>query len=65
MWTRQTYSILDWLGDLGGLFDALAHVCRVLISPISVFALKSSLLTSFFRFKPSEEPREDFSNPYS
>jgi len=20
---RQTYSLLDWLGDMGGLFDAL------------------------------------------
>ncbi len=24
---RGTYSILDWLGDLGGLFDALFLIC--------------------------------------
>jgi len=24
---RQTYSLLDWLGDLGGLFDALCIIC--------------------------------------
>ena len=25
-WSSSSYSILDWLGDLGGLLDALLHV---------------------------------------
>ena len=50
VWTRSTYSVLDWFGDLGGLFDALVHLAGIFISPLSVFALKSSLLTSIFRY---------------
>ena len=25
-WTRSTYSLLDWLGDLGGLLDILLKI---------------------------------------
>ena len=50
-WNRQTYSLLDWLGDLGGLFDALYHGFRIMLSPFSTFALNSTLLTHLFRFK--------------
>ena len=31
---RQTYSMLDWLGDMGGLLDALYFIAMILISPI-------------------------------
>lgn len=48
-WSRQTYSLLDWLGDLGGLHDALLILCRLLIDPVSSFALQMTLLTTFFR----------------
>ena len=50
-WNRQTYSLLDWLGDLGGLFDALLYICRMLISPLSVYSLKQTILSNMFRFK--------------
>lgn len=30
---RDTYSILDWLGDLGGLFDALLIIIGLLVGP--------------------------------
>ena len=39
VWNRQTYSFLDWLGDLGGLFDALMHLSSPIVAPLSVFAL--------------------------
>ena len=38
-WLRSTYSLLDWLGDLGGLLDALIHVARVLAAPMASFTL--------------------------
>ena len=38
---RQTYSLLDWLGDLGGLFDALYLIGYALIAPLANFALNS------------------------
>ena len=30
-WSRQTYSLLDWLGDLGGLFDALWYIASLVV----------------------------------
>jgi len=39
---------LDFLGDLGGLFDALKLICGVLVAPFSAFALKMSLMTGLF-----------------
>ena len=53
--TRQTYSILDWLGDMGGLLDALYLIGMIIMSPISNFALKTELLSSMFRYRGSEE----------
>ena len=39
--SRQTYSILDWFGDWGGVMDALFLVAELLVYPFSVFELKS------------------------
>ena len=55
MVTRQTYSFLDWLGDMGGLFDALYLLGMIILAPISKFALKTELLSSMFRYRGSEE----------
>lgn len=59
MWTRQTYSLLDWLGDLGGLYDALLHICGIIISPLSAYTLQATLLSSFFRFKERSNKNND------
>ena len=39
-WNRQTYSLLDWLGDLGGLLDIMLHIGHVLVHPVAFFTLK-------------------------
>ena len=36
-WQRDTYSALDWLGDMGGLFDALFTIFKVMLAPISTY----------------------------
>ena len=54
--TRQTYSLLDLLGDVGGLNDALFLILEILMKSYSEFAKASILLTSLFRFKPSLGP---------
>ena len=36
---RSTYSFLEWLGDIGGLSDAVFIVGKVLMAPIAVIAL--------------------------
>lgn len=52
---RQTYSILDWLGDIGGLFDALRILTEFSIAPLSAFALKQRLAQLF---QPRTEAKE-------
>ena len=53
---RQTYSLLELLGDVGGLFDGLKQIIEFLITPIAVFFMKQSLVTRTFmmslNFKP-------------
>ena len=57
-WMRETYSLLDWFGDLGGLFDALWYVVSLLVRPTSAFVLQTTLLT-FFRLQKSAESQEN------
>ena len=50
---RQTYGLLEWLGDIGGLFDALIIIGKILVGPISAFNLKATLLSRIFRYTRS------------
>ena len=49
---RSTYSVLEWLGDVGGLFDMLKLIGGILMGPISAFNLKATLLKQAFHFVP-------------
>lgn len=49
---RQTYSLLDWLGDIGGLMDALMYLIQFLLAPYVQHGFKSLILQKFFRLKP-------------
>ena len=51
---RQTYSILDWLGDIGGLIDALFLLGQMLILPIATFALNTRIMSSLFRYRATD-----------
>lgn len=51
---RSTYSFLDWLGDIGGLNDALVLIAQTITAPVSLFALQSKLLSTVFRFRESD-----------
>ena len=51
-WNRQTYSTLDFIGDLGGLFDGLRYVCMVMIAPFTRFGMQQLLLTTIFKHRP-------------
>ena len=48
-WNRETYHFLDYLGDLGGLLDALKVMALGFIMPFSAFAMQVDLLLSFFQ----------------
>ena len=54
MVNRESYSLLDWLGDLGGLFDALRLLCHIMIYPVSSFTLQATLMAKLFRQRPSD-----------
>ena len=40
---RKTDSLLDWLGDWGGLLDSLHFLADIFISPLSAYLMKSKL----------------------
>ena len=43
--SRKTYSLLDWLGDWGGLLDALFMLAELFVAPFSAVAYRTKLLT--------------------
>ena len=49
---RQTYSFLDLLGDVGGLYDALKLIGGSFIHPIANFTLGVTLLVKNFSMIP-------------
>ena len=38
--------MLEWLGDVGGLFDGLALIINVFLGPVKSLALKTALFSS-------------------
>lgn len=46
---RSTYSTLEWLGDVGGLFDALLIIGTLVASPMVSFIMQLNLMHSIFR----------------
>ena len=40
---RKTDSLLDWLGDWGGLLDSLYFIAEILVSPLAAYTMKSKL----------------------
>lgn len=38
-YSRETYSFLDWLGDIGGLYGILLSIGGLIVKPLSNYAL--------------------------
>ena len=45
---RQTYSVLELVGDVGGLYDGLSLILTFFIAPFGSVALNKKLLTLIF-----------------
>ena len=45
---RSTYSVLEWLGDVGGLHDALYAIGYYIVYPFAALNLELELLKRFF-----------------
>ena len=41
---RKTYSCLEWLGDIGGLYDALKLIGHFFVFPIALFGVNKEIL---------------------
>ena len=59
---RKTYESLEWLGDVGGLFDALLVIGRFFVGPAAAFALNSELLTQVFRKAPKKKSEHTYTS---
>ena len=66
---RQTYDVLDWLGDCGGLADALFRLASFVISVFTSYNIKNVLLTTLFRStqssKKDAQPQKELAEPSS
>ena len=51
---RKTDSILDWLGDWGGLYDGLNLIADFLVANYSTFILNSKLAFLIVKSLPSD-----------
>ena len=58
---RSTYGLLDFVGDLGGLWDGLEKSASFFVSPIAVFAMKENLLAAFFWLSKKNKSEEEAS----
>ena len=45
---RSTYDVLEWLGDVGGLHDALSIIGYYIVYPFAAFNLNFLLLKRLF-----------------
>ena len=55
--SRSVYTVLDWLGDIGGLFDALALIAGTLVSIVTGQMYQITLLSNIFVQRDSQEPQ--------
>ena len=46
--------MLEWVGDIGGLFDGLSLIVRLIIAPVAAIAMKAKLLSQLFRLTASD-----------
>ena len=45
---RETYGVLEWLGDIGGLAEFLTLFCRILPSILGGIRIKALLTNHLF-----------------
>ena len=51
---RSTYNILEWVGDIGGLFDGFRLIVESLIAPLTGYAVKTAILSAGYNTISSE-----------
>ena len=61
---RQTYSALEWLGDIGGLIDGLRLIVLFIVAPLASFTLRVELVSSVFHYLKSFKLSESLNYNY-
>lgn len=56
--SRQTYDFLEFLGDLGGLKDALHLIGEIMLFPIMNFSMKVHLGSLLYLLNPKKNKKE-------
>ena len=51
---RQTYNLLEWIGDVGGLFDGLSLLANLFVAPVASLLMNSELKRSAIFSQPYE-----------
>ena len=62
LYNRTYNTILDILGNIGGLFDLLLFVGMVIVGPISKISLDLNLVNEVFSFEESKQIRKPMAN---
>jgi len=55
--TRNVYTVLDWLGDIGGLFDALSLIAGALVSFVGRRIFQIAMLSNIFLQRDYQDPQ--------
>ena len=58
--SRQTYSLLEYLGDIGGLLDAMLFIAHLALMPVYNFNVSNFLTKRLFRKKPFSDDASNF-----
>ena len=51
--SRETYDILEYLGDLGGFMEAITVLGGIIMAPFMAFTYNNMLASLLFMYKPS------------
>lgn len=46
---REVYSILDWLGDVGGLYEAVQIICGTLLYLLNFMSFENYMVSELFK----------------
>ena len=60
MTSRQTYAVLEWLGDVGGLNDSLYIIAQIFLAPFTSFFNSSFMAKNIFRYTKKTSDSESF-----
>ena len=55
--SRIAYNFLDYLGDVGGCFDALKYLGTFLVWILTGDSLNNFMISRFYKYDTGNEPR--------